>query len=55
MATIEMTDMAISTSGDYERYFIIEGKRYHHILNPKTGYPVDECWSVSIIAKDGFW
>ncbi|MDP1758405.1 MAG: FAD:protein FMN transferase, partial [Thermodesulfovibrionales bacterium] len=53
MATIEMTDMAISTSGDYERYFIIEGKRYHHILNPKTGYPVGECRSVSIIAKDG--
>ncbi|MBI3378084.1 MAG: FAD:protein FMN transferase [Nitrospirae bacterium] len=53
MATIEMTDLAISTSGDYERYFIIDGKRYHHILNPKTGYPVDECRSVSIVAKDG--
>jgi len=53
MATIEMTDMAISTSGDYERYFIIDEKRYHHILNPKTGYPVDECRSVSIVAKDG--
>ncbi|MBA3061089.1 MAG: FAD:protein FMN transferase [Nitrospirae bacterium] len=53
MATIEMTDMAISTSGDYERYFIVDEKRYHHILNPKTGYPAEECRSVSIIAKDG--
>ncbi len=52
-ATIAMTDRAISTSGDYQKFFIKGGKRYHHILNPKTGYPVDECRSVSIIAKDG--
>jgi thiamine biosynthesis lipoprotein len=53
MATIELTDMAISTSGDYERYFIIDGKRHHHILNPKTGYPAEGCRSVSIVAKEG--
>lgn len=53
IAVMELTDMAISTSGDYERYFIEDGKRYHHLLNPKTGYPADSCQSVSIMAKDG--
>jgi thiamine biosynthesis lipoprotein len=47
--------MAISTSGDYIRYFIKDGKRYHHLLNPKTGYPAYECQSVTVIAKNAVY
>jgi thiamine biosynthesis lipoprotein len=48
-------DVTIVSSGDYERFFIKDGVRYHHILNPKTGYPVEtEIKSVSIITDESF-
>ncbi len=51
MGVLETEASSIATSGDYERYFIQDGKRYHHILNPKTGYPADGCISVTIVAE----
>ena len=53
LARISISDMAVATSGDYERFFIYEGRRYHHIFNPKDGFPTDDCQSVTVLCKEG--
>jgi FAD:protein FMN transferase len=52
MATLPLGDRAISTSGDYERFFLVGGVRYHHLLNPRTGSPAGRCRSVTVIANE---
>ncbi|HKU51448.1 MAG TPA: FAD:protein FMN transferase [Nitrospira sp.] len=53
IAVIDLKDEAISTAGDYERFFERDGVRYHHILNPQTLRPARGCQSVTVIAKEG--
>jgi FAD:protein FMN transferase len=52
---IDLEDEAISTAGDYERFFEHDGVRYHHILDPKTLQPTRRCQSVTVIAREGIW
>ncbi len=50
-AILPLSDHAFSTAGDYERSYLKDGKRYHHILDPRTGHPATACRSVTIWAE----
>lgn len=53
MGVIKLSNESLSTSGDYERYFIKDNKRYHHIMDTKTGYPIDnDVISNTIVIND---
>lgn len=53
--TLKTGEVFISTSGDYEKVLMKDGKKYHHILNPYTGYPAEsDIAGVTVLAKTGF-
>lgn len=51
IATLSLAEGAVTTSGGYERFVEIEGRRYSHLVDPRTGWPVDGLLSVSVIAS----
>jgi thiamine biosynthesis lipoprotein len=50
IASVEIVDGAVATSGDYERFFVHEGRRYCHLLDATTGWPVHAWQSISVTA-----
>lgn len=50
-ATLQITDGTLSTSGDYERFFMKDGKRYHHLIDPDFGEPASGCRTVTIVTN----
>ena len=50
--TVYVNQESVITSGDYQRYYTVEGKKYHHIIDPQTLYPAEKWRSVSIVCED---
>ena len=53
LGILEINQGAVATSGDYEKYFIKDGKRYHHIIDPRTGFPATHNRSVTVLTNAG--
>jgi thiamine biosynthesis lipoprotein len=53
IAVLPLVDVSISTSGDYERFFLADGERFHHLIDPATGRSPSSVHSVTVLAEDG--
>jgi len=53
LARISVSDRAVATSGDYEKFFTYKNRRYHHIFKPRDGLPAEGCQSVTILCEKG--
>jgi thiamine biosynthesis lipoprotein len=51
-AVLDVADASVSSSGDYESFFVQDGVRYHHILDPRTGRPSRGVWGVTVMSPD---
>jgi thiamine biosynthesis lipoprotein len=52
LAVLPVANTCVVTSGDYEKCFELDGRRYHHIIDPRTGYPSEGCMSATVVAPD---